>query len=147
VSERLRAIFAGPERIIGFRGTALLLFALTYIAIAFSIPYSPVQPALYHTHLPSYLRVMLWLGCATLAILAVFLERPKWHGRGFGALLLPAGERFTSYTGGVIFDGPNRFEYLSAAAVYGLLCTILLLIAAWPEPVDSRHHFHVQKVR
>jgi hypothetical protein len=139
--DRLRALFEVPERLIGFRGTALLLFALTYVGIGLSIPHSTTSLALYHTQLPEWFRMTLWLGCAGLAILAVFVSKPRWQGRGFFALLLPSGERFTSYMGGVLFDPDQHLRWVGGAFVYFLLTCILLLISAWPEPVGTGHAY------
>lgn len=138
MQERLREWFDIPERALGFRGTALLLFALAYVGVGLSIPNQPpTSTVLYDSLIPVSTRVAFWCLCALFGIFAVFYRKPLWQGRGFGVLLLPAGERFTSYVGGMIFD-VHPLRWLAGAAIYFILTAVLLLIAAWPEPVPPK---------
>jgi len=135
MSDRLRRLFDVPERVLGFRGTALLLFALAFVAIGLGVPYAaPLPPALIESQVSPHFREAVWLVCAGLAVVAAFYKRPLWQRRGFGALMVPIGARAMSYLGGVIFDDAGR--WLPGTVVYALFVTVLLLIAAWPEPAS-----------
>lgn len=119
---------------IGFRSAALLLFAFAYTGIGLGVLGMPtVAPELIHGQLPVWFRVTLWLGTAAAAVAGATIDRPHFQSYGFAALFLGPGERFLSYTLALLSNEPS-LRWATGSAVYFLFCSLVALIAAWPEP-------------
>jgi hypothetical protein len=109
-------------RYIGFRGAALILFALSYIGIGIGIIGNPqTDSGLVHTMLPIWLRVSLWCGSGLIA-LAAAVVCPRWQSIGFGVLFLPPAQRALSYAIELVRDLVEH-----PAGIYVLAGGVLLL--------------------
>jgi hypothetical protein len=116
----------------GFRGAALLIFGIIYVFMGVAITFNrTVDPALIHTQIPFPIRVAIWSGAGVIAILAAFM--PRWEIIGFALLFIGPAERFLSFAVALISE-PNLMR-LTGVCVYLLHAALVVLIAAWPEPV------------
>lgn len=121
---------------VGFRGAALMIFAAAYMGIGVGVLGNPVVPAqLFHSQLPVWFRVALWIGTAVVAIAGATFDRPHWQSYGFAALFLAPGERMISYTLAMV--GEPSLRWAAGSATYFLFCALVALIASWPEPATS----------
>jgi hypothetical protein len=94
---------------------------------------------LIHTQIPLPIRIAIWSGAGIVAILAAFL--PRFEIIGFALLFIGPAERFLSFTVAMI-AGPNLMR-LTGVCVYLLHTALVVLIAAWPEPVVPRRSSEV----
>lgn len=129
---------AGLRRLgIGHRAAFLTGFGVIYGVIGVSLVIGPStpNPDLFHTQLPLYVRVGLWVLCGAVA-LASAVTPAQWVG--FAALIPPAFERLTSYALGTVHSltegPPPPWVYLPGLALYALVLFVLLLAASWPDP-------------
>jgi hypothetical protein len=120
---------------IGFRGAALLIFGIIYVFMGVAITFNPApDPTLFHTQIPLPIRILIWAGAGAVAIVAAFL--PRLEVIGFALLFIGPAERFLSF-GWAMIAGPNLMR-LTGVCVYLLHTALVVLIAAWPEPVPPR---------
>lgn len=126
------------SRLLGHRGTFLLMFGVIYVSIGAgirSVPPSAVQlEGLRYliTAAGQYDRLgWLWIGCGLVAAISAFV--PPFVDRfGFYALMLPAIAWASSY---VVAAALGEHSILVLAAlVYSALATAVGTSAAWPEP-------------
>jgi hypothetical protein len=119
----------------GYRGAALLIFGIIYVFMGVAITFNrAVDPALIHTQIPFPIRIAIWSGAGMVAILAAFL--PRWEIIGFALLFIGPAERFLSFSVALLSE-PNLMR-LTGVCVYLLHAALVVLIAAWPEPVAVR---------
>lgn len=116
---------------LGYRGLALTMFGAMFAVIGAGTAANPViVHELVHTHLPTWFRVTMWVGCGAVGMITAWWTRAQFIG--FAALVVPPVVRAYSY-GYALISGPNM-ERLSGTALYLLLAATLLLFSAWPEP-------------
>lgn len=129
---RGRRLWAKAVAWFGFRGAALVIFALMFVGIGVGVMYNPAAPELFYAHWPLWFRVSLWGGSAALAAAAAIVERPKWQSVGFAALFLGPLERSLAYWVALFSTGDPR--WITGGCVWFLVASLVALIAAWPEP-------------
>jgi hypothetical protein len=131
----------------GFRGAALTLFGLTFAGIGIGVlgyPFAP--PELFYSHLPVWVRSGIWIGSAVVAIAGATFDRPHWQSYGFAALFIGPSERAISYVGALVLEEPS-LRWVAGVAVYSLICGVLALLAAWPEPATVNYRGPQRKTR
>lgn len=129
---------------LGRRGGFLLICGVMWILTAISLPTADnfqrdVQFP--HEELPLYLREILWLGAAVVAIFCAFRREPGQDKWGFILLCIPAAQRCVSYFTGLVESliWPDRYGQLfwpglTSGIIYLLVVSVIMLIASWPEP-------------
>lgn len=132
-------------RRIGFRGRALTLFGAVWVLIGVLVAQDPVldleHPILLEL-LPHSVRVALWISAGTAALITAWWP-PGSDRMGFIALVVPAGLRTGSYGWSAVMGAVTDQNIGDAtdwpqAIAWGLVVALVLLIARWPEPGDSR---------
>lgn len=124
---------------IGHRAAFLLMFGLIFciLGIGVVLSPSPPNPLLFHTQLPTPVRVTLWCGSGLIAIASA---RSSYQWVGFVALAPPAIERTLSYLSAIVIDmlpgggSPIPWPYLNGAVLYLLVLFVTRLVASWPDP-------------
>jgi hypothetical protein len=128
------------------RGALLLLLALLYLYVGAGLWMQPgeVDDALFHTHLPLWVRVGLWLVPAVVASVFAFKERDRW---GWMVLVLPVVLRICSFIGAWVFwlvpgGVEGHADGLWRSLLYVFILGVILLGSGWPEPPpdDMLHH-------
>lgn len=125
-------------RRLGYRGLALVLFALAFVGIGVGLPSAPpAPPELLYSLIPLPIRVGVWIGCGVVALAGALSHRETWQDRGFAVLLVPLlGERLLSYVGAVLVED-DTLRWFSGGFVWFLFSGLVTLIAAWPEPTTA----------
>lgn len=126
---RRRAIF--PHT---FRGGDLFSMGLVYVPIGVALlaDPDPLQPDLFHTFIPIWLRVVLWTGAGLAAMAVAYRENlQQW---AFGLLCLGPAERMLSYLfATVYYEHLNR---LAGTLTYLTFLVVVIRFAGRPEPID-----------
>lgn len=118
---------------IGFRGGALILFGVAYVGVGMGIVASPeAAPELFYAHLPVIFRAFLWIGVGMFALLAAFVEKPRWQNAGFGALFIPTGERLAAFLGALVDPIDNRL-IVAIGTLFLILMICVLVGLTSPE--------------
>jgi hypothetical protein len=121
---------------VGYRGAGLLIFGIIWILLAVAV-YADPAPVdhLWHTHLPVWLRMLIWGGPGILAILGARLfQLERW---AFGTLFIGPAERTLSFASAMVTE--PSISRLAGALVYLCMSALVVLIASWPEPVIADH--------
>jgi hypothetical protein len=129
------------SRLLGHRGTFLLMFGVIYLSIGAGIANvdpSPVQQdgLRFLIAITSDYQTLGWLWAGGGLVAAVFAFVPPWTDRwGFYALMLPAIAWAGSYA---VAAAVGRDPLLVLAGlVYSALAVAVGTSAAWPEPTRA----------
>jgi hypothetical protein len=119
--------------LLGYRGTALLFFALVWTTVGLGVLDNPraidATHALPLEYLPLWFRAGLWFTAAACALTAAFWPpgNDKW---GWAVLCIPIGLRIGSYVIAAIMGWYDVRYAVAWLTILGLV----VLLAAWPEP-------------
>jgi hypothetical protein len=132
-----------PPKILGYRGSVLLVMGLIWLMLGAGKFLSPPSPneALLPTHyVPHQILAGLWCVTGVAATVCAFRTRAEGDAFGWIALYVMPALLTVSYSIAwiqAIFDlGGMALGWLGAA-VYFALAVIVLICAGWPEPADG----------
>jgi hypothetical protein len=121
---------------VGYRGMVLLLFGTIYIFIGLAvIGADDYRPELIHTHLPTFVRVLIW-DIPGLVAVGVAID-DKMQAWGFGLLFIPPAERAVSFL--VAAVTVPTWQRVPGLLIYLLLVVVIAVMAAWPDAIDVEH--------
>ena len=122
----------------GFRPMAMILFALIWFSVGLGLITRPDALEAAHRlpieYLPVWLRVVLWWVPAAIGVVLAF-KWPKYDRWAWVIMSLPASFRVISYSLAAMLGWIDITFSLS----WLVICGILTLIAAWPEPPEVDH--------
>lgn len=116
---------------IGFRGGFLILYGFLYLIVGASTLASERIPELFHTLLPTWFRLALWIGTGVFAILSALIKRLQTAG--FVALMIGPMLRLSSLAIGLF--STFAWQWLGGFAIILLWVATIMLVSAWPEPL------------
>ena len=121
------------SRGIGFKGWGLVGWGLFVGLIGVGTILRPVNiPNIFYTTWPLWLKAGMWIVPGVIALLCALFQR--LHIVGFIALIIPMCVVIVSL---LLALGSDPAIRLNAVAIYLLLAFNVMLISAWPEPVQT----------
>lgn len=134
-------------RLLGRRGTALLIFGIVFILTGVKTLLDPTDwdpdRLLLFTYLPAEVRAALWGSSGILAIIAACKRDPGHDSFGFVGLVVPSFMTFFSYVWSTVAFLLGEISWglgWHSALVWLLILAFISMIAGWPEPVPLTKH-------
>lgn len=134
---------SSPPKILGFRGSVLLVWGFIWLLIGvgkFVSPPSPADSILITGYLPAPVRAGLWCVTGFVALAFAFRTRASGDAIGWIALYVMPAVLAVAYVIAWIQwlagAGGVSLGWL-AAVVYVALAAIIAICSGWPEPADG----------
>jgi len=141
-----------PRRI-GFRGSILVLFGLTWLIVGFGTYTAPKVPGLLISEIPSALKGLGWFVTGLYAVATGLLSRWRDDSHAFvGLYVMPAVWTLLYLWSWFIFLvhhwdwhlwglfdnlGPGYERGWVQVPIFFLITGIVMICAGWPEPIEE----------